>query len=221
MADRLLRAGVMPVSVLLRLRLLAGSMACCLAACGSEPAPAARTAPLETAAAESAVEPGPTATATPASVTPPTVTPSVGAPPDAIALLAPEARAALAASPVPMLVLPADRARATTILTGEHWTALHFRDDALTISLHATDVSHPVVGDDEVAHLPPPPDTVRGRPARVLFNEQIRSVAWEEGPVSYALEVECAQPFEDTRCTEPDFVLELADALVAAPRSAR
>ena len=209
MADRLLRAGVMPVSVLLRLRLLAGSVACCLAACGSEPAPAARTAPLETA--PSAV--------TPESSSGATVPPI--APPDAIALLAPEARAALAASPVPMLVLPADRARATTILTGERWAALHFRDDALTISLHATDVSHPVVGDDEVAHLPPPPDTVRGRPARVLFNEQIRSVAWEEGPVSYALEVECARPFEDTRCTEPDFVLELADALVAAPRGAR
>lgn len=214
MADGLLRAGVMPVSAFLRLRLLAGSVACCLAACGSEPAPGTRTAPLETAAAEATA--GPT----------PTVTPPAAAPPDAIALLAPEARAALAASPVPMLVLPADRARATTVLTGERsagerWAALHFRDEALTISLHATDVSHPVVGDDEVAHLPPPPDTVRGRPARVLFNEQIRSVAWEEGPVSYALEVECARPFDDTRCTEPDFVLELADALVAAPRSAR
>lgn len=195
----------MPASALLRLLLVAG-IACWLAACGTEPAPSAGTAPLQT---------------TPAATTPTAATPTATTPTAAIALLTPEARAALAAAPVPMLMLPDHRARASTFLVGDRWASFHYRDAELTISLHATDLSHPVVADDEIAHLPPPPDTVRGRPARVLLNEQIRSVAWEQGPVSYALDVECARPFDDTRCTEPEFVLELADALIAAPWGAR
>lgn len=135
--------------------------------------------------------------------------------------LPPASRAALEAAPVPMLLLPAEHAAGSLVTSGEHWAALSYRDDALTISIHATDVSHPVVADDELLQLPPPESSVRGEPARVTMNEQIQSVTWSEGgpsgsAVSYVLEVECARPFDDTRCTESDFVLELAERLVPA-----
>jgi hypothetical protein len=136
--------------------------------------------------------------------------------PSAVEGLPAASRAALDAAPVAMLLLPDDRAEASLVTSGEHWAALSYRDAELTISIHATDVSHPVVQDDELLQLPPPGASVRGEPARVTMNEQIQSVTWNEGPVSYVLEVECARPFEDVRCTESGFVLELADRLVPA-----
>ncbi len=142
--------------------------------------------------------------------------PATAAPSAALTLLSPDSRGALEAAPVPMLLLPAEHAPSSIVTSGEHWAALSARSSDLTLSLHATDVAHPVVTDDERVQLPPPEASVRGEPARVTINEQIRSVTWNEGVVSYVLEVECAQPFEDRRCTEPDFALELAQRLVPA-----
>lgn len=170
-----------------------------LAACGTPDAAPAPAAPAE-------LLPGPTVPG------PSPERPDVGLE-DA---LSPEARAELARAPFPMLLLPREYAAATRITTGERWAALAWRDDALTISLHATDHARPVVSDDEVVTAPPPDDSVRGEPARVMLNEQIRSVAWIEDGVAYALEVECARPMDDARCTEPDFALALAERLVAA-----
>ncbi|AKF05980.1 hypothetical protein [Sandaracinus amylolyticus] len=168
-----------------------------LAACGRAPdAPPATPAALDETA--DPLVPGPTVPDAPS------------------ALLSPESRAALDQAPFPMLLLPAEYARGTIVTSGESWVALSYRDDALTISLHATNVAHPVVSDDEVVTAPPPDESVRGEPARVTVNELIRSVAWTEGDVAFALEVECARPEDDARCTERGFVLSLADRLVPA-----
>ncbi|UJR81330.1 hypothetical protein [Sandaracinus amylolyticus] len=137
-------------------------------------------------------------------------------PPSPIDTLSPDSQAALEQAPFAMLLLPAEYTRGTIITSGERWAALSYRDDALTISLHATNLAHPVVSDDEVVTAPPPDESVRGEPARVTLNEQIRSVAWTDGEIAFALEVECASPEDDTRCTERDFVLSLADRLVPA-----
>lgn len=134
-----------------------------------------------------------------------------------VSILPAASRAALASSPLRMLLLPAAYAPHTIVTTGPAWTALSYRDDVLTISLHATNVTHAVIDPAELARLPPPQATVRGSPARVTLNEQIRSVAWSEHGVEYALEVECSHAFDDSRCTAETFVLDLANRLEATP----
>jgi hypothetical protein len=184
-------------------------------ACGRAPDAGEHTAPLREPTTPELAAPigGDAPEATAPEATSPTAPAAL---PAAVAQLAPESRAALAAAPVAMLVLPAEYAAGSTVMTGEAWAALSYRDDALTISLHATSRAHPVIDDDEVLEVPPPEHTVRGEPARVTINEAIRSVAWQEGGVAYALEVECARPMDDVRCTESEFVLALADELVPA-----
>lgn len=120
-------------------------------------------------------------------------------------------RAALARSPVPVLLLPSPYASASTLTSGRGFYAISAREGELAIALHATDIVH-APGDG--VPLPARDHEVRGRPALVLVNEGVRSVTWEEGRVSYVLELECYHPFEDPRCTEDDFVLSLAEALV-------
>lgn len=124
-------------------------------------------------------------------------------------------RSAAIASPIPVLLLPEEHNARSIVTSGRGFYAISARDGEITISLHATDIVH-APGDG--LHRDDRQHTVRGRPARVLVNEGIRSVAWEEGAVSYALEVECFHPFEDPRCTEDTFVVELANGLVEVPR---
>lgn len=175
--------------------------------CGGDPDAIPRAAPLEQAA-PAAPAPSPTAPA-PDAISP------------AITQLPAVSRAALDSSPVPMLVPPASYAPRTIVTSGEQWAAFSYHDGELTISLHATGRSHPVIGDEELLEIPPADQSVRGEPARMTVNELIRSVAWEENGVAYALEVECARPEHDPRCTEPEFLFDLAETLVAAPRGAR
>ena len=179
-------------------------------ACGAEPAPAGSSVgSLDTTSAP------PVAPRDPAAATAVAPAPSV---PPAVAALPAASAAALASSPVAMLVLPEPYAAGSVVTSGPHWAALSFQGDGVTVSLHATDVSHDVLTAEELARLPAPEASVRGRPARIAVNELIRSVSWDEGPVSYSLEVECARPAEDRRCTEDRFLLELGAQLVEVPR---
>lgn len=201
-------AGGLLVRAPMRLALLC-SLLLAATGCGREPDAAARPAPLQGQAAPSPDEP--------VAPGPASGSPAVAAtPPPAVALLGAESRAALADSPVPMLVLPERYAAGTTVMRGPEWAALSYRDDELTLSLHATRRAHPVIDDEELLEIPPADQSVRGEPARVTINEAIRSVGWIEDGVAYALEVECARPMDDVRCTESDFVLALAEQLVAA-----
>jgi len=112
------------------------------------------------------------------------------------------------------LLLPMPYAAATEALTGPRWFALSYRDPTHTISLHATDVVHHRL-DEQV---PPGRFVVRGVPARSTVNEGIRAVTWTHENVAYALEVECARPFSDERCTNADYALDLAEQLEEVSR---
>ncbi len=122
-------------------------------------------------------------------------------------------REALARASFPVLLFPARYRSQVITAEGEPWAAVNARDDGLHLSLHGTSREHPVLRDEEVANLPTPSTLVRGSPAWITLNEQIRSAAWHEGAIAWSLEVECDRPFEDTRCTEEDFVLRLAESL--------
>lgn len=135
--------------------------------------------------------------------------------------LSAEARANVEQAALPFLLFPEEYAAATVAMSGEHFAALSARGEGITLSLHGTDVSHRVLSDEELAQALPPSHSVRGVPARILVNEAIRSAAWAELGLEWALEVECADPEGDTRCTEDEFILDLAERMVVAPRGAR
>ncbi|MBN8614438.1 MAG: hypothetical protein J0L92_27805 [Deltaproteobacteria bacterium] len=122
-------------------------------------------------------------------------------------------REALARAGFPVLLFPARYRSQVITAEGEPWAAVNATDDGLHLSLHGSARAHSVLSEEEVANLPTPRTLVRGGPAWVTLNEQIRSVAWHEGAIAWSLEVECDRPFDDTRCTEEDFVLRLAESL--------
>ena len=139
----------------------------------------------------------------------------------AVTALGPESRASLERSTVPMLVLPAPYADGSLVMVGPTWTALSYQGDGITITLHATGHWHDMLDEGELLDIPSPTARVRQQPAWETVNELIRSLAWNErGPdgeeVAYALEIECARPEEDTRCTESTFLATVAHQLVDA-----
>ena len=83
----------------------------------------------------------------------------------------------------------------------------------ITRSIHATDAVHHAELNEEV---PEAKLRVRGQPARTTVNEGIRSLSWEEAGVAYVIEVECEAPFEDARCTEADYIQDLAASLTTS-----
>ena len=95
---------------------------------------------------------------------------------------------------------------------GPRFRALSLRRGERTLSLHSSDLVHAEAPEGDLPSVEPT-DVVRGRPAYATVNEGIRSVAWEEGGAYHALEVECFRPFEDPHCTEPEFILDLAERL--------
>lgn len=141
-----------------------------------------------------------------------------GSPPTAVvagrvASLQPDARAALEASRLPVL-LPADEALlATAVVTsGPHFVAWGADGDGIHVSLHGTDHRW-AVGDPPAE---PPPDSVRGRRAYVTVNEGIQMASWTESGVAWALDVECDAVDRDDRCASDAYVRELAETLDVA-----
>lgn len=132
----------------------------------------------------------------------------------------PEAsREAVAQARIPVLLLPERFAAESVVTVGPRWYAVSFhRDRDVTVSIHATDMVHGALSDEERAALPPPEHQVRGVPARTGVNEGIRYVTFTEDGVAYALEVECWDVRSDPRCTAPYWALDLADELVEVRR---
>lgn len=128
------------------------------------------------------------------------------------ALLRDASRIAADRAPVPVLV-PRSLASKATVMSEDHWAAVHIGHDGLTISVHATDqaFAHPEVEPMQS------PRTLRGAPVWITENEQIWSAAWTEHGVAYSLELECARPSEP-RCADETLLLQLANELVAVSR---
>jgi hypothetical protein len=127
----------------------------------------------------------------------------------ALAAVPPEARAQLAAAPVPVLLPSYSELTSSGVLVvKEHWYSFSARHDDLTVFVSATKLAHhypsiaPVTGRD----------TVRGMQGFVTRNEGIWSATWIEHGVSYTLEIECADPSE-ARCATDALLLQTAGDL--------
>ncbi|MEM7604660.1 MAG: hypothetical protein AAF411_04825 [Myxococcota bacterium] len=124
---------------------------------------------------------------------------------------APRATDPLVVTDVPVLLFPSEMMR-TTVVTGEAaWYGLSYSIPGLTVYLHAT-----VNFVDAPSDIAPVETelTVRGVPALETVNEGIQTVSWVESDAAYALDAECADA-EDTRCTNAEFLINLAERMVA------
>jgi hypothetical protein len=124
-------------------------------------------------------------------------------------------QAKINASPAPVL-MPMDEAlvKGAQLNAGPRWGAWHVQADGVTLRLHATDMSVelPALELDEAG------EALTKRPYLLSRNHQIITITFNRFGAGYALDVECAQPTTDTRCTEDGFALELFSKLVVAPR---
>ncbi len=131
-------------------------------------------------------------------------------------------RAAVDRAPVTPLFFGTARSCAEAVFSaGTHFYAVSMRREGHTLLVHGVDQVHSAAPDEGAADQAQEIGaaegrvSVRGRPATVLVNEGIRSVAWEEDGGFFSLEVECERPFEDVRCTEDSYLLGEAAALVS------
>jgi hypothetical protein len=148
--------------------------------------------------------------------------------PDAASCLI-HARAALTSSAreqvdnaVLPVLLPSDAALAhnATVIARPTFIAVSTRTDdkSLTVSVSASNVVHRYQGMEKAT----PTSKVRGgKPAWVLQNEGIWSVAWNEHGIDYVLELECAAPGTDARCADDTAVRQFAEELVFVGGSAQ
>lgn len=129
--------------------------------------------------------------------------------------LAPASRAELAQTPVRWLLPPSPSMLShTTLIAGPVYAAASISLEGHTVAIHATN-----------AHMDTPPNTafahndrVRGVGASFTENEAIRIVTWFEQGVSYSVEVECAAPMTDARCTGTEYARSIAESLTEARR---
>ena len=138
---------------------------------------------------------------------------------DTYQTLSAQSRAAVDRAPIaPLFFGTAPTGGSAVVTAGPHFYAVSLHRDGHSLVLHGVDQVHAQVLDEGATEAPGGPgganSSVRGRPATILVNEGIRSVAWEEDGVFWSVEVECDRPFEDSRCTQDAYLLREADALV-------
>ena len=127
-----------------------------------------------------------------------------------LAALSEPARAAVAASKVPvLLVARSSLLGAITVIAKERFTAVSTKGDGIHVSVSATRSAH------RRSHLPKVKGEteVRGQPAFVTQNEAIWSASWIENGIAYVLELECAS-LPDPRCEDDTHLRTLIDELV-------
>jgi hypothetical protein len=128
----------------------------------------------------------------------------------ALGRLRPDARAALALAPVPVLVPSAEALLGSVVIvTDEHWASAWAQADGVTVTVSGTRLAHRVPSIAPIAGK----DPVRAARGFVTENEGIWSATWPENGVVYTLDVECADPAE-ARCADRAWLLGLASELV-------
>jgi len=119
----------------------------------------------------------------------------------------------------PLFFGTAQSGEGSVVTAGPHFYAVSVHRDGHSLALHGVDQVHAQVLDEGATEVRGAPNgansTVRGRPATILVNEGIRSVAWEEDGAFWSVECECDRPFDDPRCTQDAYLLREADALVS------
>lgn len=117
----------------------------------------------------------------------------------------------LASSPVPALVPSQPSMLATATPTrGATWYAVSIPLDEHTVFLtgNRSEVFVPGISDRATAR--------RSFEPRISRSRGVVSASFLAFGVAYTIEVECARPFEDVRCTEDAYVLELLAGLAVA-----
>lgn len=129
--------------------------------------------------------------------------------PDALPLAQ---RQRLAASTLPVLLpgsmTPAQLA-AGVVTTGPHWYALSSTHDGVTLYLQGTrtTVEHGQVALDEAG------DEIARQPYVISRTHQITTLSFERFGLGYHLDVECARPESDSRCTQDDYARSLHESM--------
>lgn len=153
-------------------------------------------------------DPGPTTSSKTAAVEAPSWPTAIDQ--GALSALDAESKAAVARSPVPVLVPNRPELLAVgKVMAEEHWFAFHASKDGVTVHVQGTRIVHK---HDDVAPAKGN-DTLRGVPAFVTRNEAIWTGSWREHGISYALDVECGEP-SDARCATDAILRDLARDLV-------
>jgi hypothetical protein len=131
--------------------------------------------------------------------------------------LAAEALDILDGSPVPAL-LPGrpELLESATITRGEHWYAASLDGEGHDVYVSGTrlSVKSATIDSEEL------PERPEGE-VRLTRNEAIVSAAFEAFGASYVVEVECARPMDDPRCTEDDYAQGLVDDLGVVARGGK
>lgn len=130
--------------------------------------------------------------------------------------LSPAATEAIARAPVPVFVpRGGGLAERALLVVRDNFYAASITgaedSEGVTISVSASRVVHRYRGTPIVKGTSRVRDD---RPAFVTQNERIWSVTFEEHGVHYVVEVECARPSEDVRCSDGVFATKVADELV-------
>lgn len=127
-------------------------------------------------------------------------------------------RERLASSPLPVLMPGAmtdPQLAHGAVTTGSNWYALSSTHDGVTLYMQGsrTTVEHGQIAIDEAG------ETLTQKPYVISRNHQVITISFTRFGLGYHLDVECAKPQSDVRCTQDDYVLSLYEsmALVATP----
>ena len=164
------------------------------AACNSPPAKAEDPAPV---------------VVTTKTVTPKIVWPTTHADERALAALGDD-KVNVGRSPVPVLAPKETKLENAKVMVDAEYYAINGKVDGATITIQGTRLAHRY---KEIGSIP------GDRPMRsghgfVTVNEGIRSASFLENGAAYSVDVECADPSHDARCTGDAFVLALVESLV-------
>lgn len=133
------------------------------------------------------------------------------------ALLKKRQHEAAGRAPIPALLPNVERLiEVAVLMSGEDWYAASMVVDDHGISIHGSRRAFYVPGMDisnEVVH----------EGAKHLLNrsEGVVSLTFEAFGVAYMMRIDCERPFEDARCTEDDYIIDIAEALAIVPGAVR
>lgn len=123
--------------------------------------------------------------------------------------LSDQAREQVGQSPVPVLLPDDDGLLQNAHLTlGDAWYVASMSDDDHTVVFNGTRRAHlePRHGAAKEGH-----DEGRDIDHNLTRTHGIVSLSFEAFGVAYAIDVECAKPLHDERCTENDYVISMAE----------